>query len=96
MTIITIRPVASGGDENARLRSRLPRMEWSRAVQPRRFKPAVSLGDHLADEVQRLREQAAIVSHGAERDELLRRAQQTEIAIHVNEWLTSRGLQPPT
>jgi hypothetical protein len=71
-------------------------MEWSRAVQTRLSKQAVSLGDHLADEVQRLREQAAILSPGAERDELLRRAQQTEIAIHVNDWLTSPGLQPPT
>ena len=30
-----------------------------------------------------------------EREELLRKARQAETASHVNEWLSSPGLQPP-
>jgi hypothetical protein len=29
------------------------------------------------------------------RDEMIRKARQAEIASHLNEWLTSRGLRPP-
>lgn len=62
----------------------------------RRFKQTLSLGDRLAEEAQRLRQQAASLSHGAERDELLRKARQNETAINVDQWLASPGLQPPT
>ncbi len=33
---------------------------------------------------------------GKEREELLRKARQLETASHVNEWLSSPGLKPPT
>jgi hypothetical protein len=57
----------------------------------RRFKQSLSLGDRLAEEAARLREQAARLPPGIERDELLRRAQQTDTAAHVNEWLFIAG-----
>jgi hypothetical protein len=33
---------------------------------------------------------------GKEREDLLRKARQLETASHINEWLSSSGLQPPT
>jgi hypothetical protein len=65
-------------------------------LKRRRFKQTLSLGDRLADEAARLRRQAASLPHGAEREELLRRARQAVTAMKVNEWLSSPGLQPPT
>jgi hypothetical protein len=48
-----------------------------------------------AEVAQRLREQAKALPPGIERDELIRKARQAETASHLNEWLTSPGLQPP-
>jgi hypothetical protein len=55
-----------------------------------------SLEDRLAQEAQRLREQARQMPQGPEREHMLRKARQTETAAHMSEWLTSPGLQPPT
>lgn len=33
---------------------------------------------------------------GEERDDLMRRARQTELTRHLNEWMTSPGLASPT
>jgi hypothetical protein len=33
---------------------------------------------------------------GKEREDLLRKARQLETASHINQWLSSPGLQPPT
>ena len=49
----------------------------------------------LAQEAERLREQARKLKHGPERDQLLRKARQTETAAHISEWINSPGLQPP-
>jgi len=54
-----------------------------------------SFGERLAEVAQRLREQAKALPPGIERDELIRKARQAETASHLNEWLTSPGLQPP-
>jgi hypothetical protein len=64
-------------------------------MQRRREKDAASIEQRLADAVQRLREPAKALPPGAERDELIRKARQAETASHLNEWLTSPGLQPP-
>jgi hypothetical protein len=61
----------------------------------RRFKQTQSLEVRLAEEAKRLREDAKLLPPGAERDEMIRKARQAEIAAHVNEWLTSPGLRPP-
>ena len=60
-----------------------------------RFRQALTLEERLAEAAQRLREQARTLPPSAERDELVRKARQTEIASHMNEWLTSPALQPP-
>lgn len=52
--------------------------------------------ERLAEEALKLREAAK--QHppgGMARELLLRRARQAETASHINEWLTSPGLQPP-
>ena len=61
----------------------------------RRFKQTESLEERLVDEAIRLREQAKLLSAGAAREALLRKASQTETASHINAWLNSPGLQAP-
>jgi hypothetical protein len=65
-------------------------------MQQRRSKQATPLEARLAQQARRLREQALTMPPGLEREELLRKARQTETAARMNEWLTSPGLQPPT
>jgi hypothetical protein len=64
-------------------------------MQRRRFKHVLSFPDRLANESERLREEAEKLPHGPEREILLRKARQADIALHVDEWLSSPGLQPP-
>jgi hypothetical protein len=61
----------------------------------RRFKQTQSLEDRLSEEAKRLREEAKLLPPGAPREELIRKARHAETASHMNEWLTSPGLQPP-
>jgi len=60
-----------------------------------RFKQTESLEQRLTEEARRLRAQAELLPPGAVRDAALRKARQTETACHMNEWLTSPGLQTP-
>jgi hypothetical protein len=52
-------------------------------------------GPRLSEEAERLREQAKTVPPGIKRDELLRQARQADTAAQIDEWLSSRELQPP-
>jgi hypothetical protein len=63
--------------------------------QRRRFKRIQSLEERLAQEAERLREEAKLLPPGALREELIRKARHVETASHLNEWLTSPGLRPP-
>ena len=63
--------------------------------QRRRFEQPQSLKQRLAEQGKRLREEAKLIAPGVERDTLLRKARQAETAAHIDEWLRSRGLQPP-
>ena len=54
-----------------------------------------TLEERLAQEAQRLREKAKTLPP-LERERTLRKARQIEAASHVNDWLNSRGLRPPT
>jgi hypothetical protein len=65
-------------------------------MERRRFKHAQSLEGRLSEEAKRLRAEAKLLPPGAERDALIRKARQAEIASHMNESLTSPELQPPT
>ncbi len=64
-------------------------------MERRRFRQIQSLEKRLAEEAKRLRAEAKLLPPGAERDEMIRKARQAEIAAHMNEWLTSPGLRPP-
>ena len=64
-------------------------MERRRAV-PHTFE------DRIAAEKAKLEAQVAELKPGPQMDMLLKKIRQLETASHVNEWLTSPGLQPPT
>jgi hypothetical protein len=49
----------------------------------------------LSDQVKALREKARGLPAGGERDELLRKAEQDEIALRLIEWIASAGQLPP-
>lgn len=42
------------------------------------------------------RDEAQTLPPGKERDALLKKARQLDTASHINEWLSSPGLRPPT
>jgi hypothetical protein len=62
----------------------------------RQIEDTQSLGDHLAEDAQRLRAEAARAQCIREREGLLRKARQAETAARVKQWVTSPGLQPPS
>jgi hypothetical protein len=64
-------------------------------MQRIRFTQTITLGDRLAHEAERLRQNARAVPVGKERESLLRKARQLETASHINEWLSSPALQTP-
>ena len=64
--------------------------------QRRSFKQIDPLNKRLAEEAQRLRQEAEGTPLAVERERLIRRARQAEIASHMDEWLDSPGLKPPT
>jgi hypothetical protein len=61
----------------------------------RRFKQTKSLKERLLDEARNLREEARLLPFGPVRDAALKKARQTEIAAHMDDWLKSPGLRPP-
>jgi hypothetical protein len=64
-------------------------------MQRRRFKQSAPLDQRLTQEAERLRKEAQGTLHGVQRDKLIRQARQVETACHMQEWLSSPGLQPP-
>lgn len=65
--------------------------------QRKRVKHTATFEDRLAEEAIKFKEAAEKQPPGSmARELLLRRARQAETAAHINEWLRSPGLQPPT
>ena len=60
-----------------------------------RFKHTKTLKERLLEEARNLRDEAKLLPCGPVRDAALRKAQQTEAAAHIDEWLNSPGLRPP-
>jgi hypothetical protein len=54
-----------------------------------------SFEDQMAAEKLRLEAQAATLPPGLQKEALLRKIRQLDTAAHVNDWLSSPGLQPP-
>jgi leucyl aminopeptidase len=65
-------------------------------LKRRRFRQTKSLQDRLAAWAEEVREQAARLPPGPERDALLKKLRQADTAAHLNDWANSPGLQPPT
>jgi len=65
-------------------------------MMKRRLEQTKSLKDRLASFAKVLREKAVVMPPSAEKDDLLRRARRADTASHLDEWVHSRGLQPPT
>jgi hypothetical protein len=65
-------------------------------MRRRHFTHTTTLGERLAQEAERLRQEAKGTPPGIERERMIRRARQAETALHVNEWLCSPGLKAPT
>jgi hypothetical protein len=68
-----------------------------RAMKRRqRIKHIATFEERLAKEAQKYRQAADQEPMGSTaRELLLRRARQAETAAHINNWLSSPGLQPP-
>ena len=61
----------------------------------RRFQQTISLKDRLASFAKEVREKAALLRPGPEKDALLRKARQADTAAHLEDWANSPGLRPP-
>jgi hypothetical protein len=61
----------------------------------KRSESASSFAARLQQEALRLKQAASQLPPGSERDELIKKYRQTKVAAHLNEWLSSPGLQPP-
>jgi hypothetical protein len=64
-------------------------------LKRRRFRQNTSFADRLCAWAEEVREQAATLPPGPERDNLFRKARQADTASHLDEWANSPGLQPP-
>jgi phage protein D len=65
------------------------------AAKRNRRKNVTSTTERLLAAAAEARKQASLLRPGIERQNLLRKAREAEAAVHMNEWLTSPGLQPP-
>lgn len=65
-------------------------------LKRRRFKQTLNLSERLIEDIELLKAQVAKLAPGPERDQVIRRIRQNETASHIDEWLRSPGLQPPT
>jgi hypothetical protein len=62
-------------------------------IKGRRFQDKQSFEERLASYAESARKVAALLPPGAEKDELLRKAQQADTAVHLNTWANSPSFQ---
>ncbi len=65
-------------------------------MRRRRYKQTVPFKDRLAAFAKDLREEAAALPAGQQRDELLKRARRANTAAHLDDWVNSAELRPPS
>lgn len=61
----------------------------------RRFKQQLTLQDRLASWSNEVLEQARKLPPGPDRDTLMKKARQADVAAHLDDWARSPGLQSP-
>ena len=54
-----------------------------------------TLYERLTDEKKRVEAAAALLGPGLIRNKLLEKLRQLDVAAHINDWLSSPGLQAP-
>ena len=64
-------------------------------ITRRRFKHTLTLEERLVEDTALLRDQARHMKPGVALDQVLRRIQQNETAVHISDWLESPGLRTP-
>ena len=64
-------------------------------MQRRRFERTLTFPERLDQEAERLQAETDKLLPGIEREALRRKLRQAKTASHINEWLSSPGLQPP-
>jgi hypothetical protein len=64
-------------------------------MQRRPIKYVLSFPVRLEQEAKSLTYRAHKLQPGRERDKMLSKARQLEVAVDINEWLSSPGLQAP-
>jgi hypothetical protein len=64
-------------------------------MKRRQFKADRALGERLIKEARIARERADQLPPGAEREDLLEKAREADVAAHINEWVNSPGLASP-
>jgi hypothetical protein len=65
-------------------------------LKRRRVKQIDTLENRLKAHASKWRAEAKLLSPSPERDQLVKRARQAEVAAHMSDWLSSPGLQSPT
>ncbi|TYL96138.1 hypothetical protein FXB40_12505 [Bradyrhizobium rifense] len=61
-----------------------------------RFKPDKALGERLIKEARLAREKAEQLPPSPEQEALLKKANESDVAGRIAEWLNSSDLKPPT
>lgn len=62
----------------------------------RRFKQVLTLQERLTAWTEETKARAARLPPGPERDALIKKVRQADVASHLDDWAKSPGLQPPT
>ena len=61
----------------------------------RRFKQTLSMRERIELWAEKVRDQAAVLPAGHQKEALLKKVRTAEAASHLDLWVNSRGLQPP-
>ena len=64
-------------------------------MERRRIKPEAPFEERLAQMAQKCMEKAKTLPPGIEREEMIRKARQAEIAAQLDQWAASPGLRAP-
>ena len=62
---------------------------------PRSVTKSPALYERLANEKKRTEDAIALLGPGLIREKLLQKLRQLDVAVHVDRWLSSPGLQAP-